>query len=96
MNSEINTEPNRSGDRWPTTRRMLGHDLASLITIVSLVGFIKSKGNGFFKSGGHHKLRKLINLIMKIIFSVILKFCNFMPYLMDIGLIFVKLTDPQC
>ena len=96
MNSEPITEPKRSADRWPTARRNLANDVASLITIVSLVTLIKAKGNGFFKSGGKLKMRKLINLIMKIIFAVILKFCNVMPYLMDMGVIFVKLTDPLC
>ena len=64
--------------------------------IITLVGFIKVKSNGFFKTGGHLKLRKLVCLVMKIIFAVILKSFNFMPYLMDMGFIFVKLTDPQC
>ena len=94
MNQELNTEPKRSADRWPTARRKLAHDVASLIALVSLFGLIKAKGNGFFKSGGQLKMRNLINLIMKIIFALILKSFNFMPYLMDMGFIFVKLTDP--
>ena len=96
MNKELKTEPKRSADRWPTARRKLAHDLAILIVLVSLVGLFKAKGSGFIKSGGHLKMRKLINLIMKIIFAVILKSCNFIPYLMDMGIIFIKLTDPQC
>ena len=96
MNLELNTEPKRSVDRERIAGRMLGNHVGSLITIITLVGFIKVKSNGFFKSGGLLKLRKLVCLVMKIIFAVILKSFNFMPYLMDMGFIFVKLTDPQC
>ena len=96
MNLEVNTEPILSADRDLSPKRVLARSVANLITIFALEGIILVKGIGFFKSGGNLKIRKVINLIMKIIFAVILKSCNFMPYLMDMGLIFMKLTDPQC